>query len=114
MSSIISAITQRHGSLPGTHTHSEQPFHLSNARISLSTYSLKWVPAKIQHFKRSNTVVTEIKLLRKLCVTLNLRFIELGRGFSTPVALGFFGIASILTSADAVLTLCLDFFSLSP
>lgn len=83
---------QRHGSLPGTHTQSGSFIHQTH------TYVLTLTPSsgfylKIQRTEKSNTVASEIKLLRKLDVTVNLRFIVLGSCSATVVALGFLALA---------------------
>lgn len=83
---------QRHGSLPRTHTQNSSFIHQTH------TYVLTLTPSsgfylKIQHIEKSNTVASEIKLLRKLYVTVNLRFIVLGSCSATVVALGFLALA---------------------
>lgn len=79
---------RRQGSLPRTHTQNSSFIHQAH------TYVLTLTPSsgfylKTQHFEKSNTVASEIKLLRKLYVTVNLRFIVLGSCSTTAVALGF-------------------------
>lgn len=83
---------RRHGTLPRTHTESGSFIHQTY------TYALTLTPSsgfylKIQHFEKSNTVAPEIKLLRKLCVTVNLRFMVLGSYSAAVAALGLLALA---------------------
>lgn len=78
---------QRHGMLPRTHTQSGSFIRQTH------TYVLTLTPSsgfylKTQHFEKSNTVAPETKLLRKLCVTVNLRFMVLGSYCAAGAALG--------------------------
>lgn len=87
VSSIISMI-------PKDMAACQEPTQSSSFIHQTHTYVLTLTPSsgfylKIQHFEKSNTVASEIKLLRKLYVTVNLRFIALGSCSATVVALGF-------------------------
>lgn len=64
---------RRHGSLPRTHTQSSSFIHQTHTSVLALTPSSGFY-LKIQHSEQSNTVASEIKLLRKLPVTVNLRF----------------------------------------
>lgn len=83
---------ERRGYLPRTHTQRSSFIHQNHTYILTLTPSSGFY-LKIQHFEQSNTVASEIKLLRKLCVTVNLRFIVLGSCSATVVALGFLALA---------------------
>lgn len=78
---------QRRGRLPRTHTQSGSFIRQTRTCVLTRTPSSGFY-LKIQHFEKSNTVAPEIKLLRKLCVTANLRFMALGSYSATVVALG--------------------------
>lgn len=82
---------QRRGRLPRTHTQSGSFIRQIHTCVLTLTPSSGFY-LKIQHFEKSNTVAPEIKLLRKLCVTVNLRFMVLG---SYSVAVGALGLLAI-------------------
>lgn len=69
-------------------THRARLFHSSNSHLRLNPRSLKWILPKNTHFEKSNTVAPATKLLRKLGVTVNLRFMVLGSYCAAGAALG--------------------------
>lgn len=76
------------GGLPGTHTQSGSFIHQTHTSVSALTPSSGFY-LKIQHLEQSHTVASEIKLLRKLYVTVNLRFMALGSCSAAGGAWGF-------------------------
>lgn len=83
---------QRRGRLPRTHTQSGSFIRQIHTCVLTLTPSSGFY-LKTQHFEKSNTVAPEIKLLRKLRVTVSLRFMVLGSYSATVVALGLLALA---------------------
>lgn len=83
---------QRRGRLPRTHTQSGSFIRqIHTCVLTLPPSSGFYL--KTQHLEKSNTAAPEIKLLRKLRVTVSLRFMVLGSSSATVGALGLLALA---------------------